>query len=246
MRWLDEEMRGPVRATTLYLPAGDAGPLEAVLEVPPSPRGLVLFAHGSGSSRHSPRNRAVAALLHEAGIATLLVDLLSEREGLSSNRVFDIGLLARRLQAVTAWVSGRADLADLPLGYFGASTGAAAALQAAAEAGPAIAAVVCRGGRIDLADAAARARVTAPTLCIVGALDSTVLELNATALRDMRAIRELVIVPGAGHLFEEPGALHEVSRLAGQWFARYFEAARRRRERPSSAFAAASINLLHN
>ena len=246
MRWLDEDPRAPVRATTLYLPAGDAGLLAAMLEVPPAARGVVLFAQGSGSSRHSPRNRAVAALLHEAGIATLLVDLLSERESLSRDRVFDIALLARRLQAVTAWVGSRADLAELPLGYFGASTGAAAALQAAAEAGNAVDAVVCRGGRIDLVDSAVRARVSAPTLCIVGALDREVLELNADALRDMRAIRELVIVPGAGHLFEEPGALHEVSRLAGQWFARYFEAARLRRERPSAAFAAASINLLRN
>ena len=179
-----------------------------------------MFAHGSGSSRHSPRNRQVARALNERGLATLLLDLLTVEEELDRANVFDIGLLAERLVAATRWARAEPPLAELRVGYFGASTGAGAALSAAAELGDEIGAVVSRGGRPDLA-AARLAEVRAPVLLIVGGHDEIVIELNREARSLLRAPSELAIVPGATHLFEEPGALEEVSRLAGEWFERH-------------------------
>ncbi len=194
--------------------------LEGTIALPANAQGIVLFAHGSGSSRFSPRNQAVAGALHQAGQATLLFDLLTDAEAADRRNVFDIALLARRLMLATDWVAGREDLRGLAVGYFGASTGAAAALVAAAAAGAAISAVVSRGGRPDLA-AAALARVVSPTLLIVGGDDHAVLALNRTALAELRCEKALEVVPGASHLFEEPGALEAVMRLARQWFAHH-------------------------
>ena len=197
--------------------------LEGDLIIPEDAKGLVAFAHGSGSSRHSPRNRFVAQTLNEAGIGTLLMDLLTQEEEVYDRATgelrFDIGLLAERLIAAIDWLRQSA-AAGLPIGLFGASTGAAAALVAAAERPDAVAAVVSRGGRPDLAGDALR-RVRAPTLLIVGSLDTVVLELNEFALELLPGEKELAIVPGATHLFEEPGALEEVARLAREWFTRY-------------------------
>jgi putative phosphoribosyl transferase len=187
------------------------------LAVPTEPAGLVLFAHGSGSSRFSSRNRQVAQALQEQSMATLLLDLLRPEEADDRARVFDIGLLATRLHAATRWAQADAELRELPLGYFGASTGAAAALVAAAELPDAVVAVVSRGGRPDLARERL-GRVQAPTLLIVGARDQVVLDLNRQALEQLTSRTELVVVPGATHLFEEPGALEHVARLAGEWF----------------------------
>jgi dienelactone hydrolase len=191
------------------------------LDVPRNVQGLVVFAHGSGSSRKSPRNRFVAQKLREAGMATLLMDLLTpEEEALDLERGqlrFDIAFLAGRLLAATDWVSDQGSVRGLPLGYFGASTGAAAALLAAAERGKAVRAVVSRGGRPDLAETALH-QVTAPTLLIVGGADREVLELNLAALTHMHCPKELRIVRGATHLFPEPGALEEVARFAAAWF----------------------------
>lgn len=194
--------------------------LQGDLALPADARGVVIFAHGTGSSRLSPRNRYVAQVLHQAECGTLLFDLLTEREAARRAAVFDIGLLAARLQAATRWLRAEADVAQLPLGYFGASTGAAAALVAAAEEGETIGAVVSRGGRPDLA-AEALPRVSAATLLIVGGEDHGVIELNQQAYRELRAVKRLDIVPGAGHLFEEPGALERVAKLAADWMARY-------------------------
>lgn len=196
--------------------------LPGTLTVPVGARGIVLFAHGSGSSRVSPRNLAVARDLNAADLATLLFDLLTPAEADDRGRVFDIGLLADRLVGATRWVRRGADLDALPVGYFGASTGAAAALQAAAELGEDVAATVSRGGRPDLAERLPD--VTAPTLLIVGARDETVLDLNERARRALRCPTELAIVPGATHLFEEPGALEQVSELARDWFDRHLDA----------------------
>ena len=190
------------------------------LRLPEPAHGLVVFAHGSGSGRHSPRNRRVAAALNDRGLATLLLDLLSVDEELDRANVFDISLLAGRLVAATQWAPAEPRIAELPVGYFGASTGAGAALWAAAELGEEIRAVVSRGGRPDLA-APRLPDVRAPVLLIVGGHDEVVLELNRDAQRRLRAPSELSIVPGATHLFEEPGALEEVSRLAGDWFERH-------------------------
>ncbi len=193
--------------------------LEALLEAPPGAAGLVLFAHGSGSSRLSPRNSYVARVVREAGIGTLLFDLLSEEEASDRDNVFDIEFLASRLQAATRWAR-RLELArGLAIGYFGASTGAAAALVAAA-ADETIAAVVSRGGRPDLAGPALP-RVKAPTLLIVGDDDSGVIELNEEAYQRLTCVKELRIVRGATHLFEEPGTLEEAARLARDWFKAY-------------------------
>lgn len=181
---------------------------------------MVIFAHGSGSSRHSPRNRQVARSLNQAGLGTLLFDLLTPEEEADRGNVFDVALLARRLVAATAWFQAQPEGSHAAIGYFGASTGAAAALLAGAELGPAIGAVVSRGGRPDLA-APRLADVTAPTLLIVGGEDYQVLELNRQAQRALRGENELVVVPGAGHLFEEPGALEEVARAATEWFVRH-------------------------
>jgi len=198
------------------------------LVVPAGARGLVLFAHGSGSSRHSPRNRAVAAALQDAGMATLLIDLLTadeERIDSSTGHLrFDIGLLARRLVAVLDWLEARADTGALGTGLFGASTGGGAALVAAADRPRRVRAVVSRGGRPDLAGGAL-ARVLAPTLLIVGGDDVTVIGMNRDAMARMTAPVRLEIVPGASHLFEEPGALDRVSVLASEWFVRYLAAA---------------------
>jgi pimeloyl-ACP methyl ester carboxylesterase len=195
--------------------------LEGMLEVPARALGVVVFAHGSGSGRFSPRNRQVAAALRQAGVATLLFDLLTERESHDRRNVFDIGLLARRLQAAVALAADHPMTAGLPIGLFGASTGAAAALLAAAGCPTAIAAVVSRGGRPDLAGETALRRVRAPTLLIVGEEDGQVIGLNEQAQSLMTCPSELAIVPHATHLFEEPGALEQVARLAISWFARW-------------------------
>jgi putative phosphoribosyl transferase len=197
------------------------------LVLPAPAHGVVLFAHGSGSSRHSPRNRQVARTLNERGLATLLLDLLTPQEELDRNKVFDIALLAERLVAATRRVQHQPSLAELPVGYFGASTGAGAALWAAAELGEEIAAVVSRGGRPDLA-APRLVEVRAPVLLIVGGRDEIVLELNREAQSLLRGPSEVSVVPGATHLFEEPGALQEVSRLAGEWFEHHLTSARHR------------------
>lgn len=194
--------------------------LGAFLGLPERPEGLVIFAHGSGSSRFSPRNNFVARELRRAGFATLLFDLLTAEEGLDRAKVFDIGLLAERLLEAMDWAVRRAELASLPLGLFGASTGAAAALVAAAEEPERVKAVVSRGGRPDLAGPALP-RVRAPTLFIVGGNDVLVLELNREAAARMTCPVELAVVPGAGHLFEEPGALERVVELARDWFRRW-------------------------
>jgi putative phosphoribosyl transferase len=195
--------------------------LDGDLTLPEHPTGLVLFAHGSGSSRHSPRNRAVASSLNQRGLATLLVDLLTADEERVDARTrehrFDIGLLADRLAGIIDWLRGRSETAALPIGLFGASTGAAAALVAAAARPDAVRAVVSRGGRPDLAGPALPA-VTAPTLLIVGERDPQVRELNEQARATMRVGTELRIIATATHLFEEPGTLEQVAELAGQWF----------------------------
>jgi pimeloyl-ACP methyl ester carboxylesterase len=193
------------------------------IDLPTDPRGLVLFAHGSGSSRLSPRNRRVAGALHETAMATYLFDLLTDEEAVDRRFVFDIVLLARRLLAATDRVASESDLAVLPLGYFGASTGAAAALVAAAER-PEVRAIVSRGGRPDLAGEAL-GRVRAPTLLIVGGDDPAVVELNERARAQLPGEAELVVIPGATHLFEEPGALERVADLAAAWFSRHLAAA---------------------
>jgi putative phosphoribosyl transferase len=187
------------------------------LTLPAAARGVVAFAHGSGSSRLSPRNLQVARRLNDSGLATLLFDLLTPDEAADRSNVFDIPLLADRLLAATRWLRGRADTRELPLGYFGASTGAAAALWAAAEPDSGVAAVVSRGGRPDLAGPRL-GLVDAPTLLVVGGADDVVLELNRRALEELRCERDLVVVPGATHLFEEPGALERVADLASAWF----------------------------
>ena len=200
----------------------DAVTLEGTLAIPPGAQGIVLFAHGSGSSRLSPRNAYVAGVLRHAGIATLLFDLLTEPEAADRANVFDLELLARRLRAATAWLRRMQRAQALLIGYFGASTGAAAALIAAASA-PAIAAVVSRGGRPDLAGPALP-RVHAPTLLIVGGDDTVVLTLNQQAYAQLTCEKQLCIVPGASHLFEEPGTLEAVARLATDWFRRHLGA----------------------
>jgi dienelactone hydrolase len=209
-----EAVEVPVGATTL----------KADLRVPATAKGLVIFAHGSGSSRFSGRNRQVAEFLGERGFATLLLDLLTAEEeaidDVTRELRFDIPRLGPRVSAAADWSAGRADVGRLPIGCFGASTGAAAALIAAAERPATIAAVVSRGGRPDLAGTAL-GRVRAPTLLIVGGRDEPVIELNRAAMRQIHAHVELEIVPGATHLFEEPGTLDQVSDLAASWFALY-------------------------
>lgn len=191
--------------------------LPGSLDVPLQPRALILFAHGSGSSRHSPRNRQVAQVLHGCDLATLRFDLLTEDEADARSNVFDIPLLAGRLLQALEWQRGQPSLSALPCGLFGASTGAAAALAAAAEEATAVYAVVSRGGRPDLAGAALP-RVVAPTLLVVGGNDPEVLRLNRAALSALRCECELAVIPGATHLFEEPGTLEAAARLAADWF----------------------------
>ena len=198
---------------------GQAVGLQGRLCLPAPPTGLVLFAHGSGSSRHSPRNAHVASVLHEAWIGTLLFDLLTEQEATDRVNVFDVALLAERLLAAVRFVGGLEQTRHLPLGLFGASTGAAAALIASA-AEPRVLAVVSRGGRPDLAGRKLRV-VHAPTLLIVGGDDTDVLELNRRALAELDCEKQIAIVPGATHLFEEPGTLDEAARLAAEWCARH-------------------------
>ena len=196
--------------------------LRGDLNIPATAQDVVLFAHGSGSSRHSPRNQFVARTIREAGVGTLLFDLLTKEEEAvdmhTAHLRFDIGLLAERLIDATRWI--KAELDYLNVGYFGSSTGGGAALVAAAELGDSVGAVVSRGGRPDLAGDALP-RVKSPTLLIVGGLDYPVIELNEEALARMRCEKELKIVPGATHLFEEPGTLEEVARLAADWFGRH-------------------------
>lgn len=194
--------------------------LEGMLVVPHRAKGVVLFAHGSGSSRHSPRNNFVADTLHETGIGTLLMDLLTRQEDQAYENRFDIDLLVWRLERATQWLMDQPEAHALDIGYFGASTGAAAALSAAATFGSAIGAVVSRGGRPDLA-MGSLSRVQSPTLLIVGGFDDVVIELNRPAYEKLNTEKHLAIVPGATHLFEEPGTLQEVARLAGLWFKRY-------------------------
>ena len=205
----------PVTITT------DSVELEGLLGVPDGSKGIVLFAHGSGSGRLSPRNTYVARALREDGIATLLFDLLTEREADDRRNVFDIDLLTQRLRDATIWVRGHAATKDLAVGYFGASTGAAAALWAAAE-DPRVRAIVSRGGRPDLARARL-GRVAAPTLLIVGSFDPIVLDVNEEARLHLHCECDLQLVPGATHLFEEPGTLETAARLAGDWFLEHLE-----------------------
>lgn len=195
--------------------------LEGRLNVPVEALGTVIFVHGSGSSRHSPRNRHVARVLNQAGLGTLLFDLLTRDEELDRANVFDIELLAGRLIEVTDWLTEYQAWPGRPLGYFGASTGAAAALRAAAETGDDISAVVSRGGRPDLTGASLTG-VRAPVLLIVGGLDTVVLDLNRSAQNQLRCENRLEVIPGATHLFEEPGALDQVAELARHWFATHF------------------------
>ena len=194
--------------------------LDGDLSVPADPRGLVVFAHGSGSSRHSPRNRFVARALNEGGLATLLLDLLTQDEALDRENVFDIDLLTQRLLVTLDWAAGESRVAALPIGMFGASTGAAGALRVTALSPQRVAAVVSRGGRPDLAGSALR-EVRAPTLLIVGSRDEQVLELNERAAESLTCEHRIVIVPGASHLFEEPGTLEVAANLARAWFLRH-------------------------
>jgi pimeloyl-ACP methyl ester carboxylesterase len=200
--------------------------LQGNLRIPPAARGIVVFAHGSGSGRHSPRNRFVADVLVSTGLATLLIDLLTQEEEVidlqTAELRFDIRLLAERLGGVTDWLAGEPAAAGLAIGYFGASTGAAAALIAAADRPDHVRAIVSRGGRPDLAGPVLH-RVAQPTLLIVGGEDDVVIDLNRLALRELGGIKQLVIIPGATHLFEEPGALEQVAALAREWFLRYLE-----------------------
>ncbi len=206
----------PARGEDVAPAAGEVW-LAGYLTVPENAPGIVVFVHGSGSSRHSPRNRHVARVLNEAGLGTLLFDLLTPEEELDRANVFDIGLLTRRLTEVTRWLRTQPRAAGAAVGYFGASTGAAAALWAAAEPGAGIAAVVSRGGRPDLARPRLAA-VTAPTLLIVGGNDDVVLDLNRRAQAGLHCENHLAIVPGATHLFEEPGTLDAAAALARDWF----------------------------
>lgn len=210
-------------STLVHIPAGSAT-LEGMLEIPDKAAGLVLFAHGSGSSRLSPRNNYVAGVLREAGVGTLLMDLLTQQEDRDYDRRFDIALLTQRLLDAARWVVSQPELRDMPLAFFGASTGAAAALEAAAILGPEARAVVSRGGRPDMASQHALATVEAPTLLLVGGFDDIVIDLNQQAYVQLKCEKELVIVPGATHLFEEPGTLEAVAQKAAAWFKQHLAA----------------------
>ncbi len=201
---------------------GDAVTLPGTLTLPAGCAAIVIFAHGSGSSRHSPRNQFVAEVLQRAAIGTLLFDLLTELEARDRRNVFDIELLAERLDRARRWLEAETPPDHPVLGYFGASTGAAAALVAEANNPGSVAAIVSRGGRPDLAGEAL-ARVTAPTLLIMGGADYDVLELNQEALRQLRGPKQLRVVPGATHLFEEPGALEQAAEVATEWFATHLK-----------------------
>ena len=237
---MSREFPSEDRDVSVSIPATGAE-LRGNLNIPADARGLVLFAHGTGSSRHSPRNRYVASVLRDGGLATLLLDLLTEEEEAIDLRTrhlrFDIDLLAERLVAVTDWLRQRPATGSLSIGYFGASTGAGAALVAAARRPDAVGAVVSRGGRPDLASNALPA-VRAPTLLIVGSYDLPVIEMNREALAELRVEKELTIVPGATHLFEEPGTLEQVARLARQWFEHHLVPERRTRSEQRRGYAA--------
>jgi dienelactone hydrolase len=215
--------RTEVPVTAVHVPVGQAW-LHGDLALPSGARGLVLFAHGSGSSRHSPRNRFVARALEERELGTVLIDLLTTAEETIDLRTthfrFDIGMLARRLVAIVDWLRQKPETASLPIGIFGASTGGGAALVAAAARPDEVMAVVSRGGRPDLADVFLE-QVRSPTLLVVGGRDRQVVELNREAMRRMHAEVALELVPGATHLFEEPGTLEKVAALAGDWFVRH-------------------------
>ncbi|RDD62838.1 dienelactone hydrolase family protein [Ferruginivarius sediminum] len=213
------ETPAPIEQREVVLPPVE---LPGILSVPAGAQGLVVFAHGSGSSRLSPRNTYVAEVLQRAGLATLLFDLLTETEGLDRHNVFDIPLLGERLESAAGWITRQPDIGSLSLGLFGASTGAAAALVAAARLGTAVGAVVSRGGRPDLA-AGHLEDVRAPTLLIVGGRDEAVLQLNRNALARLTCAKELRIVEGATHLFEEPDTLGEVCRHARDWFVEHLK-----------------------
>jgi dienelactone hydrolase len=213
-------MVADITERSIHIPVGSVR-LEGELTLPSSgARAVAVFAHGSGSSRHSPRNRYVAGVLQRGGIGTLLFDLLTPQEDAVYEKRFDIDVLTKRLNAATTWLKEQPEARDASIGYFGASTGAAAALKAGAELGPAISAIVSRGGRPDLAEEALE-RVSAPTLLIVGGYDDVVIRLNQKAFERIHAPKEMKIVPRATHLFEEPGALEEVARLAVDWFRRH-------------------------
>jgi len=216
------DTKAPSDVRDVVIPSGERR-LQGILSIPRGARAVVAFAHGSGSGRFSPRNQFVAEVLQQGNLATLLLDLLEEEEEENRANVFDIELLATRLQSAARWLAGERGTQKLPLGYFGASTGAAAALVAAAQHPGRIGAVVSRGGRPDLARAYLPA-VAAPTLLIVGGADEDVLELNEQALACLRCPKKLVVIPGATHLFPEPGALEEVARLAQEWFVRHLTA----------------------
>lgn len=204
----------------VHIPVDDVL-IEGQLELPARAAGLVLFAHGSGSSRHSPRNNHVARVLRDLGVGTLLMDLLTPEEDADYPMRFDIDLLTRRLLQVTRWVQAHPEAGTLAIGYFGASTGAASALRAAATLGNVIKAVVSRGGRTDLTGQSDLLKVRSPTLLLVGSLDTVVLELNQASYALLSCTKKLVIVPGATHLFEEPGALAQVAGQAAAWFGQH-------------------------
>jgi len=209
-----------VEEKQVKIPA-DAIKLDGILSIPEDAKGLVVFAHGSGSSRLSPRNRFVAGVLEKEGMGTLLFDLLTAKEDEVYENRFDIPLLTGRLKAVTLWAGGRTETAKLKIGYFGASTGTAVALVAAADFGKGIKAIVSRGGRPDLAEDAL-GKVTAPTLLVVGGEDHVVIGLNKKAYDLIKSEKEMKIITGATHLFEEPGTLEEVAKLAAEWFEKHF------------------------
>jgi putative phosphoribosyl transferase len=210
-------------ATLTHIPSGSAT-IEGMLEIPENAAGLVLFAHGSGSSRHSPRNNYVAGVLRAAGVGTLLMDLLTPEEDRDYSHRFDIELLTQRLLDAARWAGAQEATRNLPLGFFGASTGAAAALEAAAQLGAETKAVVSRGGRPDLASEQALLKVSAPTLLMVGGYDDGVIDLNQLAYDQLHCEKKMAIIPGATHLFEEPGTLEEVARQAAAWFSEYLPA----------------------
>ena len=204
---------------TVTIPVNDVS-VEGILRIPHNPRGIVLFAHGSGSGRHSPRNNFVASILRRARVGSLLFDLLTEEEDLIYENRFDIELLTQRLMTATKWVQTQPETKNLKLGYFGASTGTASALKAAARVGSDIRAIVSRGGRPDLAMDEI-GRVKSPTLLIVGENDPQVLELNQLAYQALNTTKKLEIIPEATHLFEEPGTLEKAAELASEWFKKY-------------------------
>ena len=208
----------------VYIPQGEVT-LEGSLEIPAGAAGVVLFAHGSGSSRHSPRNNYVADVLRQHGLGTLLLDLLTSAEDRDYEMRFNIDLLAQRLLAATKWIKGQDETRQLTVGYFGASTGAAAAIQTAAILGDQIKAIVSRGGRPDLAGPFLGG-IKSPILLIAGGNDDMVIELNQQAYKKINIAKQLEIVPGATHLFEEPGALENVAELAARWFRKYLTATR--------------------